>query len=136
MVPSVLKSKQPDWEKELVVETTFGVPGERSGRFSGGSGVFHHLQAGAVLFASFVHRNHRAAERGQPAQLFLDFLQPFMAPSVGDLVHGAGGLLQPILAVEFLDLSDLRPQRDNLVLENPQMIHIVRIYRSRRCARK
>lgn len=94
---------------------------------SGGS-RFEQLQAGAVLFPYFTYRHNGAAQRRQPTQFLLDVLEPFMPLPVSHHVHGSIGFAQPILLVQLMDLSNLRPQTPDFFLEDSQMIHLVRIY--------
>ncbi len=68
------------------------------------------MQAGAVLFAYLIYGHHGAAQPSQTAEFLLDFLEPFMPLPVSHLVRGSMVLLLPILLVQLMDLSDLRPQ--------------------------
>jgi len=58
----------------------------------------------------------------------LDILKAFVALSVCDLVHGSTALLTPILFILLVNFGDFRAKAHDLVLENSEMIHIVRIY--------
>ena len=51
-----------------------------------------------------------------------------MSLAVGDLVHGSTALLTPILFILLVNFGDFRAKAHDLVLENSEMIHIVRIY--------
>jgi hypothetical protein len=55
-------------------------------------------------------------------------LKAFVALAMGDLVYCSTALLTPILFILLVNFGDFRPQTHDLVLENSEMIHIVRIY--------
>ncbi len=76
------------------------------------------MQAGAVFFSSLINRHHRPPQRRQPAQLFLDVLEPLMSLAVRYLVRGAIARLPSVLLVLFVDFRDLSPQAPNFSLED------------------
>ncbi len=57
----------------------------------------------------------------------LNGLQPFMALSVSYLSLGFIRLSEPVLLIQFLDLSNLRPETPYFFSKNLKMIHITSI---------
>lgn len=90
--------------------------------------MLDQMQSGAVLFSSLIYGHNGPAKGRQLAQFLLDILEPFMPLPVRNLVHGSIAFLTPILLVQLVDFSDFCPQTHDLFLENPEMIHVVRIY--------
>ena len=77
--------------KVALARTQYG-----SGWMLRGLRLFHHLQAGPILFSSLVDRYDRPSQRRQLSQFFLDILQPLMPLPVRYLIHGPIALLTPI----------------------------------------
>ena len=90
--------------------------------------MLHHLKTAAVFFPPLVYRDNRTSQGRQTAEFLLNILKAFVALPVGYLVHGPAALLAPVLLILLVNFGDFRPQTHDLVLENSEMIHSVRIY--------
>jgi hypothetical protein len=59
-------------------------------------------------------------------EFLLDCLQPFLPLAVSDLNLRAIPALEPMLLVQFLNLSNLHPETPNLFPKNFEVIHRVK----------
>jgi hypothetical protein len=84
----------------------------------GGLAVLHQLQTVTVVFSDLIVGMNGAAEVSQATQFFLNALKPFVPLPVGNLIHGPIAFATPILLVQLMELSDLRPQTPDLILED------------------
>jgi hypothetical protein len=90
-------------------------------------GFFHGIQARAVLFFSLLHGKNALTQAGELGQFLLDFLEPFMPLAVGYLSFCFGVGLTPVLGIQFLKVSNLKPETSNLFTKHCEMIHNNRI---------
>jgi len=79
-----------------------------------------------LLFHLF-DRNHFAAEIGELGQLLLNGLKPFVSLSVSDLGVGSISPLEPVLLIQFLNVSDFRTKPPYLFAKHFEVIHPNRI---------
>ncbi|MGC2060465.1 MAG: hypothetical protein WA653_19520 [Candidatus Sulfotelmatobacter sp.] len=85
------------------------------------------MQTRAVFFFSLLHGKNPLTQASELGQFLLDFLESFMPLAVGDLSFGFGARLTPILGIQFLKVSNLKPEISNLFTKHCEMIHDNRI---------
>jgi len=84
------------------------------------------VQAGAVLFFSFLDRENSAAKASELDQFLLDRLQALKPLAVSDLRFGGKAAMTSgpsILLIELLKLRDLSAEAPNLFAKHFEVIH-------------
>jgi len=76
--------------------------------------LLDQMQAVAVLLFHLFHGTNSPAKVRQLGQFLLDCLQPFMSLPVSDLGLCVIAALLPILAIQFLQVSDFSAETPNL----------------------
>ncbi len=85
------------------------------------------MHASAMLLFHLLDRNHFAAEVGELGKLLLNGLESFVSLAVSDLSVGSVSPPEPVLLIQFLNVSDFRTKPPYFFAKHFEVIHPNRI---------